>query len=68
VEKRCKEKRRNKELNKYIHKYQLSWETERTDLRVMEYRYQPFDRGWRKTNKTRVTPKRNTKNNVRKNK
>jgi hypothetical protein len=61
VEKRCKEKRRNKELNKYIHKYQLSWETERTDLRVTEYRYLPFDWGWRKTSKTRVTPKRNTK-------
>ena len=37
-------KRRNKELNKYIHRYQLSWETERTDLRVTEYRYPPFDR------------------------
>jgi hypothetical protein len=61
VEKRCKEKRRNKELNKYIHKYKLLWETERTDLRVTEYRYPPFDRGWRKTSKTRVTPKRNTK-------
>jgi hypothetical protein len=61
VEKRYKEKRRNKELNKYIHRYQLSWETERTDLRVTEYRYPSFDRGWRKTSKTRVTPKRNTK-------
>jgi hypothetical protein len=61
VEERCKEKRRNKKLNKYIHRYQLSWETERTDLRVTEYRYPPFDRGWRKTSKTRVTPKRNTK-------
>jgi hypothetical protein len=68
VEKRCKEKRRNKELNKYIHRYQLSWETERTDLRVTEYHYPPFDRGWRKTSKTRVAPKRNTKNNVRKTK
>jgi len=56
MEKRCKEKIRNKELNKYIHRYQLSWETERTNLRVT-----PFDRGWRKTSKTRVTPKRNTK-------
>jgi hypothetical protein len=61
MEKRCKEKRRNKELNKYIHRYQLSWEIERTDIRVTEYRYPPFDRGWRKTSKTRVTPKRNTK-------
>jgi hypothetical protein len=61
VEKRCKEKRRNKELNKYIQKYKLSWEIERTDIRVTEYRYPPFDRGWRKTSKTRVTPKRNTK-------
>jgi hypothetical protein len=61
VEKRCKEKRRNKELNKYIHGYQLSWETKRTDLRVRKYRYPPFDRGWRKTSKTKVTPKRNTK-------
>jgi len=61
VEKRCKEKRRNKELNKYIHIYQLSWETERTDLRVTEYRYPPFDWGWRKTSKIRVTPKRNSK-------
>jgi hypothetical protein len=61
VEKRCKEKRRNKELNKYIHRYQLSWETKRTDLRVTEYRYPPFDRGWRKTSKKRVMPKRNTK-------
>jgi hypothetical protein len=61
VEKRFKEKRRNKELNKYIHIYQLSWETKRTDLRVTEYRYPPFDRGWRKTKKTRVTLKRNTK-------
>jgi hypothetical protein len=48
-------------LNKYIHRYQLSWETERTDLRVTEYRYPPFDRGWRKTSKTKVTQKRNTK-------
>jgi hypothetical protein len=61
VEKRCKEKRRNKELNKYIHRYQLLWETERTNLRVTKYRYLPFDWGWRKTSKTRVTPKRNTK-------
>jgi len=61
MEKRCKEKRRNKELNKHIHRYQLSWETERNDIRVTEYRYPPFDRGWRKTSKTRVTPKRNTK-------
>jgi len=61
VEKRCKEKGRNKELNKYIQKYQLLWETERTDLKVTEYRYLPFDQGWRKTSKTRVTPKRNTK-------
>jgi hypothetical protein len=53
-------------LNKYIHKYQLSWETERTDLRVTEYRYPPFDKGWRKTSRTRVTPKRNTKNTMRK--
>jgi len=67
VEKRCKEKRRNKELNKYIHRYQLSWETERTDIRVTEYRYPPFDRGWRKTSKTRVTKKKH-KNNVRKTK
>jgi len=59
--KEMQRKRRNKELNKYIHRYQLSWETEKTDLRVTKYRYQPFDRGWRKTNKTRVTPKRNTK-------
>jgi hypothetical protein len=44
-----------------IYTYQLLWETERTDLRVTEYRYPPFDRGWRKTSKTRVTPKRNTK-------
>jgi len=61
VEKRCKEKRRNKELNKYINKYQLSWETERTDLRVMGYRYPPFDRGWRETSKTKVTQKKNIK-------
>jgi hypothetical protein len=61
VEKRCKEKRRNKELNKYIHRYHLSWETERIDLRVMEYRYPPFDRGLKKTSKTKVTQKRNTK-------
>ena len=27
--------------------YQLLWETERTDLRVMEYRYPLFDRGER---------------------
>jgi hypothetical protein len=47
---------------------QISWETERTDLRVTEYHYPPFDRGWRKTSKTRVAPKRNTKNNVRKTK
>jgi hypothetical protein len=61
VEKRCKEKRRSKELNKYIHIYQLSWKTKRIDLRVTEYRYPPFDRVWRKTSKIRVTPKRNTK-------
>jgi hypothetical protein len=61
VEKICKEKRRNKELNKYINIYQLSWETKRTDIRVTEYRYSPFDRGWRETSKTKVTPKRNTK-------
>jgi len=61
VEKRCKEKKRNKELKTYIYRYQLSWETERTYLRVTEYRYPPFDQGWRKTSKTRVTPKRNTK-------
>jgi len=61
VEKRCREKRKNKELNKYINKYQLSWETERIDLKVMEYRYPPFDWGWRETSKTKVTPKRNTK-------
>jgi len=60
VEKRCKEKRRNKELNRYIHRYQLSWEYERTNIRVTEYRYPSFDRGWRKTSKARVTPKRNT--------
>jgi hypothetical protein len=54
-------------LNNYIHRYQLSWETERTDLRVTEYRYPPFDRGWRKTSETRVTPKKKHKNNVRKN-
>jgi hypothetical protein len=68
VEKRRKEKRRNEELNKYIHRYQLSWETERTDLRVTEYRYPPFDRGWRKTSKTRVhqkeTPKKYEKNKI----
>jgi hypothetical protein len=46
-EKRFKEGRKSKELHKYIHKYQLSWEIERTDLRVMEYRYLPFDRGER---------------------
>jgi hypothetical protein len=40
-------KRRNKKLNKYIHRYQLSWETERTDLRVMEYCCPPFDWGER---------------------
>jgi hypothetical protein len=40
-------KRRNNKLNKYIHRYQLSWETERTDLRVSEYRYPPFDWGER---------------------
>jgi len=61
VEKICKEKRRNKELNKYIHRYQLSWKIERIDLRVTEYHYPPFDWGWRKTSKTRVTLKRNTK-------
>jgi hypothetical protein len=61
VEKRCKEKRRNKELNKYIQRYQLLWETERTDLRVTKYHYLPFNRDWRKTSKTRVIPKRNTK-------
>jgi hypothetical protein len=55
MEKRCKEKRRNKELNKYIHRY------ERTDIRVTKFRYLPFDQGWRKTRKTRVAPKRNTK-------
>jgi len=54
-------KEKEQGINKYILKYQLSWETERTDLRVTEYRYPPFDRGWRKTSKTRVTPKRNTK-------
>jgi hypothetical protein len=61
VEKRCKENIIYKEMNKYINRYQLSWETKRTDLRVTEYRYPPFDRGWRKTSKTRVTPKINTK-------
>jgi hypothetical protein len=30
-----------------IHKYQLLWETEKTDLRVTEYRYPPSDRGER---------------------
>ena len=61
MEKRCREKRRSKELNKYIHRYQLSWETERSDLKVMEYCYPPFGWGWRKTIKTKVTLKRNTK-------
>ena len=40
-----KEKEQRITQNMYI--YQLSWETERTDLRVMEYRYPPFDRGER---------------------
>ena len=48
-------------MNKYINRYQLSWETERTDLRVTKYRYKPFDRGWRETSKTKVIQKRNTK-------
>jgi hypothetical protein len=61
LEKRYKERRKGKELHKYIHRYQLLWETERTNLRVTEYHYPPFDQGWRKTSKTRVTPKRNTK-------
>jgi hypothetical protein len=61
VEKRYREKRRSKELNKNIHRYQLSCKIERTDLRVTEYCYPPFDRGWRKTSKTRVIQKRNTK-------
>jgi hypothetical protein len=60
VEKRCKEMRRNKKLNKHINKYQLSWETERTNLRVTEYHYPPFDRGWKETSKTKVK-KENTK-------
>jgi hypothetical protein len=47
-----------------MHRYQLSWETERTDLRVTEYRYSPFDRGWRKTSKTRVTQEQCEKNNI----
>ena len=47
LEKRCKERRKSKELHKYIHRYQLLWETERTDLRVTEYRYLSFDRGER---------------------
>ena len=34
-------------MNKYIHRYQLSWETKITDLKVTEYRYPPFDRGER---------------------
>jgi len=37
--------RKEKELQKYIHKYQLLWEIEITDLRVTEYHYLPFDRG-----------------------
>jgi hypothetical protein len=61
VEKRCKEKRKNKELNKYINRYRLSWEIERTDLRVTKYRYLPFDQGWRNTSKTRVIIKRSIK-------
>ena len=61
VEKRCKEKRRNKELNKYINRYQLSWETESTDLRVMEYRYPSFDRGWRETSKIEDKQKKTQK-------
>jgi len=48
-------------MNKYINRYQLSWETKRTDLRVTEYHYPPFDRGWRETSKTKAIPKRNTK-------
>jgi hypothetical protein len=46
-EKGFKERRKSKELHKYIHRYQLSWETERIDLRVAEYRYPPFDQGKR---------------------
>jgi hypothetical protein len=40
-----KERRKSKELHKYIHIYQLLWETKRTNLRVTEYRYPSFDRG-----------------------
>jgi hypothetical protein len=60
LEKRCKERRKSKKLHKYIYKYQLSWETERTDLRVTEYHYPSFDRG-EETSKTKFTPKGNTK-------
>jgi hypothetical protein len=40
-------KEKEQRIAKYIHRYQLLWETERTDLRVTEYRYPPFDRGER---------------------
>jgi hypothetical protein len=42
-----KKRRKSKELHKYIHRYQLLWETKRTDLRVTEYHYPPFDQGER---------------------
>jgi len=60
-------KKRNKKLKKYIHRYQLSWETERTNLRVTEYRYPPFDRGERDYQNKSHTKKKH-KNNVRKTK